>query len=187
MTRILTLAAVLVFALSLACSDKGSNALRPDVAAAQSKAVPEPAPLPATASAEAKLIDAYMRLAVRLASDDFAGAKAAAAKVGEAAAAVTAPQAAQLKAAVSELAAAPDLAAQRVAFDRASVAAIAMVEASGNPLPTIVHVARCPMAFENRGARWLQDSPSIHNPYYGASMLTCGSVDAQYAPGARKP
>ena len=170
----------------VACGDKASNALGTDVAAAQSKAVPEPAALPATASPEAKLVDAYLRLAVRLASDDAAGAKAAAAKVGEAAAGVTAPQAAQIKAAVSDLAAASDIAAQRVAFDRASVAVIAFIETAGNPLPGTVYVARCPMAFENRGARWLQDNASIHNPYYGASMLTCGSVDAQYAPGARK-
>ena len=43
------------------------------------------------------------------------------------------------------------------------------------------------MAFNNRGARWLQDSSAIRNPYFGASMLTCGSIDAQYAPGAKKP
>ena len=75
----------------------------------------------------------------------------------------------------------------RSAFERASTALIAMVEAGGNPLPRIVYVARCPMAFDNRGARWLQDSAEIRNPYFGASMLTCGSVEAQYAPGARKP
>lgn len=172
--------------LLLACSGKSSGSLGSDVATAQGQAVPEPAALPSSASPEAKLLDAYLRLSVRLASDDLAGAKAASAKVGEAAAAVTAPQAAQLKAAAADLAAAPDIAAQRVAFDRASEAAIALVETAGNPLPSTVYAARCPMAFDNRGARWLQASASIHNPYYGASMLTCGSVVAQYEPGARK-
>jgi hypothetical protein len=182
---------VLSFALALGaagCGDKSSGAIGADTASAQApKPAPEPAPLPPDASAEAKLADAYLRLTLRLSSDDAAGAKAAAAKLGEAAAAVAGAQAAQVKAAATEVAATADIAAQRAAYERASNALIAMVEASGNPLPRIVYVARCPMAFDNRGARWLQDSAAIRNPYFGASMLTCGSVESQYAPGARKP
>jgi len=182
---------ILSFALALGaagCSDKSGSAIGPDTASAQTtKPAPEPAPLPADASAEAKLADAYLRLSLRLSSDDAAGAKAAAAKLGEAAGAAAGQQAAQIKAAAGEVAAAADLTAQRSAFERASNALIAMVEASGNPLPRIVYVVRCPMAFDNRGARWLQDGSAIRNPYFGASMLTCGSVETQYAAGARKP
>lgn len=182
MTRTILLAALI--ALS-ACSDKSPGT---DTASAQPPApAPDPAPLPPDASAEAKLADAYLRLSLRLSSDDFAGAKAAAAKVGEAATAVSSQQAAQIKTAAGEIAAATDIAAQRAAFEQASNALIAQVETAGNPLPRILYVARCPMAFNNRGARWLQDSSAIRNPYFGASMLTCGSVDAQYAPGAKKP
>jgi len=179
----------LSFALFLAgCADKSPGAIGPDIASAQApKPAPEPAPLPPDASAAAKLADAYLRLTARLSSDDAAGAKAAAAKLGETAAAVAGAQAAQIKAAAAEVAATADIAAQREAYERASNALIAMVESAGNPLPRIVYVARCPMAFDNRGARWLQDSSAIRNPYFGAGMLTCGSVEAQYAPGARKP
>jgi Cu(I)/Ag(I) efflux system membrane fusion protein len=168
-----------------ACSDRAPHAI--ETASAQTPPVPDPAPLPGDASAQAKLADAYLRLTTRLASDDFKGSKAAAAKLGDAAGAVSGQQAAQIKAAAAEVAGAADIAAQRAAYERASNALIAMVEAAGNPLPRIAYVVRCPMAFDNRGARWLQDGSAIRNPYFGASMLTCGSVEAQYAPGARKP
>ncbi|MEQ8839109.1 MAG: DUF3347 domain-containing protein, partial [Lacipirellulaceae bacterium] len=31
----------------------------------------------------------------------------------------------------------------------------------------------CPMAFEGRGASWIQADDAVRNPYYGASMLKC--------------
>ncbi|MCA6440401.1 MAG: DUF3347 domain-containing protein [Chitinophagaceae bacterium] len=35
----------------------------------------------------------------------------------------------------------------------------------------------CPMALNNKGARWLSEIREIKNPYLGSSMLTCGSVE----------
>jgi hypothetical protein len=35
----------------------------------------------------------------------------------------------------------------------------------------------CPMAFNNVGAYWLSDEEEIRNPYFGNTMLTCGSVE----------
>lgn len=32
----------------------------------------------------------------------------------------------------------------------------------------------CPMAFNNRGADWLQESETVENPYFGSAMLRCG-------------
>lgn len=32
----------------------------------------------------------------------------------------------------------------------------------------------CPMAFDNRGAAWVQADDEIRNPYFGAAMLRCG-------------
>jgi len=37
-------------------------------------------------------------------------------------------------------------------------------------------VLKCPMAFDGRGARWLQKSKETRNPYFGAAMLQCGAV-----------
>lgn len=34
----------------------------------------------------------------------------------------------------------------------------------------------CPMAQNGQGANWLSAEPEIKNPYYGASMLSCGKI-----------
>ena len=34
----------------------------------------------------------------------------------------------------------------------------------------------CSMAFNNEGAFWFQDAKGIANPYFGKSMLRCGSL-----------
>ena len=52
---------------------------------------------------------------------------------------------------------------------------IAFVEKS-NPMEETIYIQRCPMADSGEGARWLSFSDQIRNPYYGASMLKCGSV-----------
>jgi Cu(I)/Ag(I) efflux system membrane fusion protein len=36
-----------------------------------------------------------------------------------------------------------------------------------------IYELHCPMAFDGRGATWLQDNDQPKNPFYGASMLTC--------------
>ncbi len=36
-----------------------------------------------------------------------------------------------------------------------------------------VYELHCPMAFDGRGAIWYQNNDVVHNPYYGASMLSC--------------
>lgn len=37
-------------------------------------------------------------------------------------------------------------------------------------------IQKCPMANNNQGAKWLSLEEEIKNPYYGASMLGCGSI-----------
>ena len=42
---------------------------------------------------------------------------------------------------------------------------------------SLVHglrVARCPMAFDYKGARWIQRDGDIANPYFGSRMHHCG-------------
>ena len=43
-------------------------------------------------------------------------------------------------------------------------------------LPADMNVLRfyCPMAFDNRGAHWLQNHDQTANPYYGSMMFRCG-------------
>jgi Cu(I)/Ag(I) efflux system membrane fusion protein len=33
----------------------------------------------------------------------------------------------------------------------------------------------CPMAFDDKGAHWIQPGETTANPYYGAMMLRCGA------------
>jgi Cu(I)/Ag(I) efflux system membrane fusion protein len=44
----------------------------------------------------------------------------------------------------------------------------------------VVYKDYCPMAFGDEGAYWLSEKKEILNPYFGASMLTCGEVKATY-------
>jgi len=46
----------------------------------------------------------------------------------------------------------------------------------GSTAQTPFYILKCPMAFDNTGARWLQDNDRTSNPYFGAMMLRCGSV-----------
>lgn len=39
-----------------------------------------------------------------------------------------------------------------------------------------LYVEHCPMYNNDKGASWLSTEKEIKNPYFGASMLTCGSV-----------
>ena len=41
---------------------------------------------------------------------------------------------------------------------------------------TAVYYQFCPMANDGKGANWLSKENTVKNPYYGAAMLTCGSV-----------
>ncbi|NIA15216.1 MAG: DUF3347 domain-containing protein, partial [Nitrospiraceae bacterium] len=45
-----------------------------------------------------------------------------------------------------------------------------------------VYQAHCPMAFDGQGAKWLQADTTVRNPYFGASMLSCGSIVGKLTP-----
>ncbi|MEQ9187190.1 MAG: DUF3347 domain-containing protein, partial [Cryomorphaceae bacterium] len=65
--------------------------------------------------------------------------------------------------------------AVRTKFIEISNAMVAMAEAF-SPLSLPIYVQHCPMADSNNGADWLSREEEIRNPYFGASMLTCGEV-----------
>jgi Cu(I)/Ag(I) efflux system membrane fusion protein len=45
---------------------------------------------------------------------------------------------------------------------------------------------KCPMAFDKRGATWLQSNKETANPYFGKMMLRCGDV-IEVIPGQGQP
>ena len=72
-----------------------------------------------------------------------------------------------------------DLVAMRTGFELLSNAVIEAVESLGVNLQGPLFVLTCPMAFENKGAQWLQQDEAIRNPYFGAAMYRCGEVARQ--------
>ena len=52
----------------------------------------------------------------------------------------------------------------------------AVVRTFGLGVDEPVYILKCPMAFDGRGARWLQKTQETRNPYFGAVMLQCGEV-----------
>lgn len=73
----------------------------------------------------------------------------------------------------------------RLAFEDMNEPMTRLLSQFGNPLAESLQTAFCPMAFDNRGAGWIQRTGSVANPYYGAAMLRCGEVSATLAPGER--
>jgi len=57
-------------------------------------------------------------------------------------------------------------------LSEAMMVAVRRFGAPGGPL----YQFKCPMAFNKRGATWLQRDDQTRNPYFGAVMLQCGNV-----------
>ncbi len=69
-----------------------------------------------------------------------------------------------------------EIADRRAAFETVSHAMQQIFERFEVSTVSPVHLVQCPMAFEGRGATWLQPGREIENPYFGSRMLRCGSV-----------
>lgn len=85
-----------------------------------------------------------------------------------------------IQSAAKDIAKASEIAEARKAFLQLSEQFIAQVEESGTSREHLYKM-RCPMAFNNKGAVWLQSNISVKNPYYGATMLSCGVNQADLA------
>jgi Cu(I)/Ag(I) efflux system membrane fusion protein len=80
---------------------------------------------------------------------------------------------------------AADINAVRKAFEALSNELIAVVMQFGIPEAQQLYRIHCPMAFNNKGADWLQADKEIRNPYFGASMLKCGEVTQEINAGMK--
>ncbi|WP_144602676.1 efflux RND transporter periplasmic adaptor subunit [Algoriphagus algorifonticola] len=89
---------------------------------------------------------------------------------------------AQLNAAVGNMEKASSIDEARKGFSNLSEAVLEMTELFGLNKEA-VYKDYCPMAFGNQGAFWLSERKDITNPYFGASMLTCGEVKQTYLKG----
>jgi Cu(I)/Ag(I) efflux system membrane fusion protein len=78
------------------------------------------------------------------------------------------------------IAQAKDIAAARSAFYDLSKATIELHGDFGHAGDSSFYLSFCPMARDGEGAYWLQDNDDLLNPYFGSSMLYCGSVRETY-------
>lgn len=69
---------------------------------------------------------------------------------------------------------AKDIEAQRQLLPGVTEDVAAMIE--GNIKSGKIYRIYCPMAFDNTGGQWLSQDKTIENPYFGESMLSCGTV-----------
>jgi protein SCO1/2 len=119
------------------------------------------------------VLTAYLTIQRALAGDSLAGVKERAHDIASEAVkagAVEAPVAAAAKA----FERVTDLSSARTAFGTLSDAMLVDAKRTGRPLDAGLKVAYCPMARKY----WLQTGQTIDNPYYGATMRTCGRFEA---------
>ena len=72
--------------------------------------------------------------------------------------------------------------AARNAFNGISTAVLEMERTFGHMGNETHYEIFCPMAFDNKGATWMQNHDTVDNPYFGAAMLTCGEVRDTFSP-----
>lgn len=140
------------------------------------------------------IVKGYMGIGAAFAGDDLAQAKGYVPGLSEALEVVDGEEAPKgwatslesLRKLVGALDEADQIELGRKAFDPVSQELASVVRVFGSGLSSVVYQAKCPMAFNNRGATWLQGSAAIANPYFGASMLKCGEVVGVLSQGGVK-
>lgn len=116
------------------------------------------------------VLTGYFEVKDALVNDDAAKAKTAATAL----AASTGNYANALNEYILAIGETDDIEAQREAFEALSISVYDLAKEGGAGLT--VYKQYCPMAFDDKGAFWLSSEKQVLNPYFGASMLRCGSV-----------
>lgn len=88
----------------------------------------------------------------------------------------------ELGQALDKMVDASDIESFRAAFASLSFEMVRVVKMFGPFHGGPVYEVHCPMAFNNRGAVWLQKDKAIRNPYFGKAMLGCGDMVETIAP-----
>ncbi len=134
------------------------------------------------------IVEKYLLLQDALASDDKDGAARAAGETLEALSGVEMnllsdnalkawmANSLKMKTALDKIKEAEEIEQMRVGFEVLSNELIAVVKQFGVYEGKTLYKLNCPMAFNDKGADWLQADGDIRNPYFGASMYTCGQV-----------
>ncbi len=180
------------FALDADLQIRGGQSMmtRPDD---RDEEAPEPIELsPEERAPLGPVLERYLELQRALAEDDLANAQAAATRLGDLIADISLPSRAEvawrelakpLGGHATHVSRSKDLEGARAGFEPLSAAVEALLSRLGNPLDEPLHVAFCPMAMDNEGARWVQQGTAVDNAYFGDSMRHCGEIREVIAPG----
>jgi hypothetical protein len=162
MNRILNIIGTAALLAVLGCAPKDKAPADAPAAPPQeaAKADSPAAAATATPAPDGVLPMSYMDAATSLAADDFDKAKAALTRLAK-------ESTGELQAKAQAAADTGQIAAMREKFKDLSAVASTM------QLPPDYAVAFCPMY--KGGSKWVQKKETLANPYYGKSMLTCGS------------
>lgn len=150
---------VLILPLAFAFCSPAEPVAGEEVAGSEQPAERQP-PLPEG------LFNSYVASQEALALDSYEDARAALEQLA-------ADSSGELQTLAQAAAAAEDIEGIRAAFVSLSD------EIAEATLPEGYSLAFCPMANNLQGANWVQKGQDIHNPYFGASMLTCGEIVRQ--------
>lgn len=136
--------------------------------------------------------EGYHLVMEALAADDFAAAGKAWTKMEEAlhgidpvllprrAREVWDTEKVTLRSALATGAKAKDIEALRKPFEPISRSLISLEVIFGHQGPAKLYRAYCPMAFDDKGAPWIQRDDEIRNPYFGDAMYRCGDITDAY-------
>ena len=141
------------------------------------------------------VLDAYFAIQDALSHDQFGDAQSGAGLFGKALASIDvnlvtggSPDAWRLESAPlaknsTLISSAKDIEVARAAYEHLSNGLIVIVKKYGSSGKQPIRRYHCPMAFDNRGADWLDNKPTIENPYFGAAMFSCGVLKEIIEPG----
>ncbi len=132
------------------------------------------------------LVDNYLQLSNALADDELGASKKAFAKVKESTIATNAPTGDTyslwrdakkgLVKTFTRLSNVEDIEDARGVFEDVSKEVISLEKHYLKGHGDTRYLAYCPMAFNDKGAYWIQGDQEINNPYFGAQMLKCGVI-----------
>lgn len=118
----------------------------------------------------------YLDLQAALAGDDLPAAKSALSSMMK----ITG-HSGDLPDLIHEMLAADTIdAIRRPHFETLSYAYIETVSKNPDAFENTLYQMHCPMVYPDHGADWLQSNNTLQNPYFGASMLTCGSIISEF-------
>jgi Cu(I)/Ag(I) efflux system membrane fusion protein len=152
-------------------------------------------PSPAFRGQLADIVEAYLKMKVALAADEADDASDALARMvaaireaepaGESVRQAFDPIRSRLLGATDAARSADTASLEqlRAAFGPASESLKEILSKLGNPTDAPLRIAHCPMAFDGKGADWLQPGETIENPYFGSEMLKCGNVESTIGAG----